>query len=160
MKGNKPKEFDAGRIMMNNCWKRRGYHNEDRIQAEYRAEFTGRHYSSEVAALVSENDDGLWEYSHYGVVRLEVFCSPRPPYEWYELEDAQVAIELAEDNLLRIGMPFEPDFVFHGRNKANQVRRNLALRKKYGMDAIEKEKLKQLSKEVQQEYAEQEDEEE
>ena len=101
--------------------------------------------------MVSENDDGLCEYSHYGVVRLEVFYPPRPPYEWYELDDAQRAIELAEDNLLRIGMPFEPDFVFHGHNQANKVRRNLALRKKYGMDAMEKEKLEQLAKEAEQE---------
>lgn len=135
-------------IMNNNCWQLHSYHSaDDKIYVEYRASFLGRYYRSEIAVLVAENDEGLWECSHYGVVRIEAYYCPKPPYEWYELQDAQLAIELAEDNLIRIGMPFDPDFEFHGKNKVNKKRRNDALRRKYGLEAKEKKRLAELEKE-------------
>ena len=48
------------------------------------------------------------------------------------------AIELAEDNLLAIGMPFTPDYQFHGRNKANKKRRNDKLRRLYNLEEKER----------------------
>ena len=142
--------IDLHAIMTNNCWNWRGRHiipstgEEDALLIEYRATFTGMYYESEVAALVSENDDSLLEFNFFGVTRLEAYYKPDPPYEWYELQDAQKAIELAEDNLLRIGMPFDPDFSFRGRNKMNKIRRNLALRKKYGLPEYETKRLEKL----------------
>ena len=55
------------------------------------------------------------------------------------LYDMLAALEMAEDDLLLIGMPFCAKYQFHGKNAANKKRRNDALRRKYRCDEIEKE---------------------
>ena len=48
-------------------------------------------------------------------------------------------------------MPFNPSFDFHWKNKANKKRRNDALRRKYGLEAKEKNRLAEIEKEQEKE---------
>ena len=54
-----------------------------------------------------------------------------------DIKDMLYGFELAEDNLLRCGVPFTPDYKFHGRNRANMKRKNDALRRKLRLDELE-----------------------
>ena len=106
---------------------------------QYKADFLGNLYSSTVVALVSANEDHLELDGHYGVMWLEaVYENERNGcYSFGDMEDMQSAIILAEENLLRIGMPFTPDYKFHGKNVANKKRRNEKLRRMYNLEQLE-----------------------
>lgn len=54
-------------------------------------------------------------------------------HSFRELEEMQTAIIDAEDNLLAIGIPFNTDYEFHGKNAANKKRRNDALWRKLNL---------------------------
>ena len=57
-----------------------------------------------------------------------------------DIEDMQEAIIHAEENLLKIGMPFIKDYKFHGKNAANKSRRNEKLRRMYKLTEKEEER--------------------
>lgn len=138
-------KYDPLRILCSNGWKWLCYENDmlstSTDYTQYSAEFLGRSYSSTVVAIISTNPDHLNLDGHYGVLWLEaIYENERDGCLSYDdMEDMQSAISVAEENLLRIGMPFTPDYVFHSRNKANMKRRNDALRRKYKMDELEKQ---------------------
>lgn len=97
-------------------------------------------YSTKIRACVSTHIKHLCIDGHYGVLWLEaVEYENDPPHSAHDLEDMLYAIELAEDHLLKIGMPFTADYEFRGRNKANKKRRNDKLRRLYNLDELEKE---------------------
>ena len=101
-------------------------------------------YRTVVRVCVSEYEQHLSVDGHYGVLWLEVAKYENdPPHSERDLYDMIYAIEKAEENLLRIGMPFVPDYKFHG-NKANRKRRNEKLRRLYHLEELEN---KHLSKE-------------
>lgn len=56
-----------------------------------------------------------------------------------DCEDIISGIIAAEENLVRLGVPFCPDYLFHGSNKANMKRRNDATRKRLNMERWEAE---------------------
>ncbi len=108
---------------------------------QYKAEFLGRTYSSTVVALVSSYPKNLKFDGHYGVLWLEaVYENERNNcYGFDDMEDMQCSIIKAEENLLKIGMPFAPDYCFHGKNIANKKRRNDKLRRLYKLAELEAE---------------------
>jgi len=53
-----------------------------------------------------------------------------PPYIDSDLEDMETAFDLAEWNLLKIGIPFVSGYKFHGKSSCVKKRRNNALRER------------------------------
>lgn len=138
------KRYYPLRILTGNAWKWLHY-DKDKLSTtdeytQYAAEFLGNIYSSTVVAIISDQADHLDLNGHYGVLWLEaIYENERNGcFSYGDLEDMQSAIVVAEENLLRIGMPFVPDYIFHGRNKANNKRRNDKLRKMYNLEEKEK----------------------
>jgi hypothetical protein len=90
-------------------------------------------------AAVSTHEQQLCLDGHYGVQWLEFEKEFEDQHNSEsDLQDMLYGFELAEANLLRCGVPFTPDYKFHGRNKANMKRRNDALRRKLGLEELEK----------------------
>ena len=56
------------------------------------------------------------------------------------LDHINAALEMAEENLLLIGVPFTNEYGFHGRKPREKSRRNKTLRRAYALDELE-EKL-------------------
>jgi len=140
----KTNRYDPLRILTGNDWKWLRY-DKDKLSTtdeytQYAAEFLGNSYSSTVVAIISDLPDHLIFNGHYGVMWLEaIYENKRNGCLSYEdMNDMQSAIVVAEENLLRIGMPFTPDYRFHGRNKANNRRRNDKLRRMYNLEEKEK----------------------
>ena len=141
------KRFDVLHILSRNGWEWLSYESEylsttDTLY-QYKAEFLGREYSSTVVALVSAHPDHLELDGHYGVMWLEAIyeCDRDGCLSYHDMKDMQQAIIYAEDNLLKIGMPFTPDYRFHGKNAANKKRRNDKLRRLYNLAEIEQEDI-------------------
>ena len=140
----KPKTYKPLYILCHNGWKWLRY-DKDMISTtteydQYAAEFLGSAYSSTVVAIISTIPEHLNLDGHYGVLWLEaVYENERDGcLSWGDMEDMMCAIECAEENLLMCGMPFTPDYCFHGRNKANMKRRNEKLRRLYNLEEKEK----------------------
>ncbi len=114
--------------------------NTDELD-QYKAEFLGASYSSTVVALVSRLPDHLKLDGHYGIMWLEAVyeIDRNNCYAYDDMEDMQCAIIKAEENLLKIGMPFTQDYCFHGKNIANKKRRNDKLRRLYKLAELEAE---------------------
>lgn len=143
MKKHKP-HFDVLNILTRNGWQWLCY-EKDMLSTtteytQYKADFLGHSYSSTVVAIISNLPEHLNLDGHYGVLWLEAVyeCERDGCLSWGDITDMQQAIIYAEENLLRIGMPFTPDYNFHGRNAANMKRRNRKLRRLYNMDEVEK----------------------
>ena len=141
------KRFDVLYILSRNGWEWLSYESEylsttDTLY-QYKAEFLGREYSSTVVALVAAHPDHLNLDGHYGVMWLEAIyeCDRDGCLSYHDMKDMQQAIIYAEDNLLKIGMPFTPDYRFHGKNAANKKRRNDKLRRLYNLAEIEQEDI-------------------
>ena len=137
------KKYDPLHILCGNGWRWLCYEKDllstTTEYTQYAADFLGQSYSSTVVAIISNIPEHLNLDGHYGVLWLEaIYENEREGCLSYEdMKDMQSAICVAEENLLRIGMPFTPDYEFHSRNKANMRRRNDALRRLYNMDEIE-----------------------
>lgn len=100
-------------------------------------------YTTTISAIVSENSNHLDHHGCYGVMWIEAEYECDHPYSSEDLKDMLDAIDLAEKNLLLIGMPFSPDYKFQS-NQANRIRRNKKLRKMYNLDELEKQDKEQL----------------
>ena len=138
----KHKEYRPLWIMGQNGWKWRCYQNDEYNSGTddyecYTMEIHGE-YSTLVRACVSEYQRHLAVDGHYGILWLEVAdYESDPPHSERDLYDMIYALELAEENLLTIGMPFVPDYKFHG-NRHNRQLRNDKLRHIYNLDELER----------------------
>ena len=136
---------DFHRLLGENGWKWRHYYDDPIIQMDntddyfvYTLEILGE-YRTTVRAVVAECEKHLHVDGHFGVLWIDAaMYECDPPYSERDLNDMIFAIEKAEENLLRIGMPFTPDYRFHG-NRANRQRRNEKLRKLYNLEEKERE---------------------
>jgi hypothetical protein len=92
-------------------------------------------YEVTITAHVITDSYQLNINGEYGVMWLnaEYEYNDEEGYSWSELDEMQAAIIDAEDNLLKIGIPFEKNYEFHGKNRANMKRRNDALIRKLGI---------------------------
>ena len=138
-------KYDSLHILCRNGWTWHSYETDPIIKMAasgddyfvYTNTFLGL-YETKIMAAVSEHSGHLCVDGHYGVLWLatvEYECNP--PHSKNDLEDMMAAIGFAEDHLLKIGMPFTPDYQFSGRNAANKKRRNDKLRKIYNLDEME-----------------------
>ena len=137
--------MDALEILSRNGWVWLAYETEYLSKTndldQYKTEILGMDYSSTIIAIVSEHPDHLKFDGHYGVLWLEAIyeCERDGCLSYHDMRDMQIAITFAEDNLLKIGMPFTPTYRFHGKNVANKKRRNEKLRRLYNLS--EKEQM-------------------
>ena len=140
-------------LMGNNGWAWQMYDGwADEEYYKYKAKFLGM-YSVEVLAVVADNSNHIRVNGHLGVMWLEVADYPdcerdeNNGWSFGDLNDMLLGLMLAEENLVRCGVPFTPDYKFHGPNKANMKRRNDATRKRLDMDRWEKEAWEWANKE-------------
>ena len=136
-------EWNPLHILSSNGWKWLHY-EKDRLSttdeyAQFAMDILGDMYHSTVVAIVSEHPQDLDLDGHYGILWLEAVyeCNRKGCLSYDDMEDMQAAIILAEENLLKIGMPFTPGYRFHGGNIANKKRRNDKLRRIYTLEEIE-----------------------
>lgn len=102
----------------------------------------GQSYQSKCTAVVSTSKDGIDEQGHLGVVWVEVeYENDDRPHHYGDLLDMQRAIECAEMNLLKIGVPFVDNNCFHGTAEEIKVKKalNTKLREEWNIDEIEKQ---------------------
>ena len=129
------KRYESLHILCRNGWE--WITEDDHIDYYvYNAKFLGT-YTTTVSAIVSDNPKHLYHHGHYGVIWIAAEYECNLPYSVDDMQDMMHAIDLAEKNLLLIGMPFSPDYDFQS-DKANRKRRNEKLRKIYGLDEREK----------------------
>lgn len=101
-------------------------------------------FESNVQAIVFSAKEHLQNSGEYGVAWLECVgydCN----YDKYggpsirDLNDMLDALIIAEDDLVRSGMPFVPDYIFHGRNTDSLRVININLRRELNLKRWEKE---------------------
>ncbi len=104
-------------------------------------------FCATIRVWLSDSHRALKAHGAYGIIRLEVSKYPirSLPFEDYDVDSLMEAIELAEDNLLAIGVPFASRRKFHGSNAANKRRRNETLRKKFNLDENEKADMERMN---------------
>lgn len=135
------KKYDSLQILCSNGWDWDQYGDTIDDYYVYTSQFLGM-YTTKVRAIVSGNSNHLKHDGHYGVLWLETDsyeCGDH--YSITELKDMMFALDLAEQNLLTIGMPFTPDYQFQS-NRGNRKRRNEKLRKMYDLAEKEREEDK------------------
>lgn len=124
------------RVFHSNGWSVKfveGFSSKNREEQESLYEITLlEEYQCTVTAHVITDSYQLGINGEYGVMWLNATYEyiDEDGYSWNELDEMQTAIIDAEDNLLKIGIPFEKNYEFHGKNKANKKRRNDALIRK------------------------------
>ena len=136
----KKKRYEPLVILCRNGWEWDTTDDDwaDKDYLVYTNTFLGM-YDAKVHAIVAASSKDLCHDGHYGVLWLEVSdYECEPPYVVEALKDMLSVIDIAEKNLLLIGMPFTPDYEFMS-NKANRKRRNEKLRRLYGLEEMEKE---------------------
>ncbi len=114
----------------------------DNQLCQYKKSIIAKEYETLCIAEVCEDSEGMNLSGEFGILWIECIYSEHYatlPYTYNDLYDMLAAMEMAEDDLLVIGIPFCARYQFHGRNAANKKRRNDALRRKYQCDEIEKE---------------------
>ena len=105
----------------------------------YTLTFLAISYDVTCYAAVSEFPQNLELDGHYGVQWLEFDYEYSHNHKAGEsdINDMLYGFELAESNLLRCGVPFTPDYKFHGKNRANMKRKNDAIRRKLNLAELE-----------------------
>lgn len=134
---------DIFKLLTRNGWEwLRGDGWNERDTFCFKASFTG-YYRYEILASASCITDHLGLEGHIGVLWLEVIGTPDETFDKYngpsyeDMTHMQECIEYAEANLIRCGIPFSPNYRFHGKNKANLKRRNDAIRRKLKLEEME-----------------------
>lgn len=119
----------------------------DRRLRQYKKSILAKEFDTLCIANVCLTAEGMELSGEFGVLWVECLYSEDviPPYSFNSLYDMLAALEMAEDDLLMIGIPFCAKYQFHGKNAANKKRRNDALRRKYNCEEIERELKEQLS---------------
>ena len=137
---NKCDGVDWLRLLGKNGWR---WDSKKSIQVEYsfyEARIFGCHYDVGCWARVSDTPDGNSASGDWGVAWIECDVSTYTSRDYLTLDDAweiMCAIDHAETNLLRCGIPFVNGYRFNGKNASNKARRNEALRKKLGLKTKE-----------------------
>ena len=130
-------KIDWLRLLGNNGWKWNATESVDDEYGVYEANIFGRQYNVRCCARVSDTENGYHASGDYGVAWIECNLSVYTCREYYGESDAReilYAIDHAETNLLKCGIPFTTDYRFSGRNASNKARRNKAIRRKLGLE--------------------------
>ena len=112
---------DIWKILEQNGWKRN--HEDEWCEYHfYELTLLSREHEATVRVWVSEDDDGIEASGYYGIVAFEIadYEYPEFPFDLRLLKDMIYAMELAEDNLSDLGIPFDKDYEFKGKNAAKK----------------------------------------
>lgn len=107
----------------------------------YGAVIDGFDYAVRCWARVCDGPKSYEVSGDYGVAWIECDLSEYTTREYYGYSDAleiMYAIDHAETNLLKCGIPFTDGYRFHGKNAYNKARRNDAIRRKLGLPVKER----------------------
>lgn len=122
-------------IMTSNGWEYLGHKENDGEQ--YQMTFLSE-YDVGVIASVAESWMDVQIAGSLGVLELDIGSYEcKMPWMREELYWMISALNMAEDNLIKIGMPFTEKYRFSGKNAANNGRRNQKLRRKYNIAELE-----------------------
>lgn len=127
--------FNSIDIMTQNGWKYIGH--RENVGEQYQMTFLSE-YDVGIIASVAESWMDVRIAGSLGVLELDVGnyeCDM--PYMRDELYWMIDALNMAEDNLIKIGMPFTSGYRFSGRNAANNARRNQKLRRIFDLNELE-----------------------
>ncbi len=146
------------RVFHSNGWTHQFPSNfeEDKEQEDLYIMEILEEYKCTITVHVVTDARSLKLNGEYGVMWIDVEYEyhDEEGYDWCELKEMQDAIIDAEDNLVKIGIPFDSDYEFHGRNRANMKRKNDALVRKLNLIERAKEDL-QKYEETKKKYDEQ-----
>ena len=105
-----------------------------------------------VYAYVSENSNSIYLDENIGVSFLRVKYDDEDVYTdplgYGDIKWLLEAFDVAEENLLEVGIPFIPSYEFHGKNKKEKEKKNKELRKKLNVEAYEEECWKRLNERI------------
>lgn len=127
------------RILGNNGWEWLSQQSIGEEYSFYQATIYANGYFVRCFARVSDTHRGYDACGDYGVAWIECDISTYTSREYIGRDDAfevLAAIDKAESNLLRCGVPFTKDYRF-SKNQYNKARRNNAIRKNLGILTIE-----------------------
>ena len=130
------RKIDWLRLLGNNGWQWDSQKSYDEEYSFYEAKILGCGYEVGCFARVSDNYKGYRASGDYGVAWIECDVSTYTSAEYLSINDAREvmsAIENAEANLLKCGVPFVNGYRFNGKNASNKARRNAAIRRKLGL---------------------------
>ena len=134
MCGLTEKAVSWGTLLACNGWQWDSQKSYEEDYGYYYAEICGNEYFNVGCwARVSDGAKGVKACGDYGIAWIECDISTYTSRDYLTVRDALEvlhAVENAENNLLRCGVPFTKDYRFHGKNAANKARRNAAMRKK------------------------------
>ncbi len=129
-------EYNHEAILKDNGWQE--VNSDDPL--EY-ANYEIKMQDSLVRAYISMRPEHLSAYGYYGVLWLGVTPDRKVPFYPSDINDMTYDLDAAEANLLRIGMPFEPEYKFAKWNTKEKAeyrrRRNAFLRKVYDIEKKE-----------------------
>ena len=139
MTDEKP-EIRWGRMLAMNGWQ----WDSAKSYEDYYAEICGHdYYNIGCWARISDGSRGINACGDYGVAWIECDISTYTSCEYLSVADALevlAAIDNAESNLLRCGIPFVKGHRFHGEDAGKKAEWNASIREELGLDAmIEKE---------------------
>lgn len=137
---NKCGEVDWLRLLGNNGWQWDSEESYDEDYSLYKANILGAGYKVGCIARVSDGDKGYHASGDYGVAWIECDVSTYTSADYLSMSDAHeimCAIENAEANLLKCGVPFVKGYRFNGKNTSNKAQRNAAIRRRLGLDQEE-----------------------
>ena len=134
---------DIPSVLERDGWKHnREAEDEKRCECKlYEMTFSSLGYDVTVRTWISVSDEGIELEGHYGVCTFEVVkCEDYEfPFSPHEIKAMNYAIELAEEKLIEIGIPFSPDYRFSELFTTGKLDRNYMLRKKYKLLQDERE---------------------
>ena len=127
------------RLLGDNGWQWLSAESYEEDYAFYQATIYANGYFVRCLARVSDSHKGYRACGDYGVAWIECDISTYTSREYIGRDDAfevLAAIDKAESNLLRCGVPFTKDYRF-SKNMYHKALRNNAIRKKLGILTIE-----------------------
>lgn len=129
------KEFkEIDKILKENGWVQTVAASEDEM-----SEFVKAYGDNTIGIEIALNPCSIGVYGNYGVcsVMLCKFAN-KMPYIRDDLKWMQELICKAENELIKVGVPFRPTYGF-GTHLEHNLGENLKLREKYHLDQYEKE---------------------
>lgn len=127
-----------------NGWLPNSLTRDDMNMSLYSLTLIAKNYESKCIAYVSDRKDSVHAQGHLGVAWIEIeYEYDDRPYSYSDICDMKRAIELAELNLLKIGVPFCDNRDFHGTQEEieEKIALNNKLREEWKLDELEKSLL-------------------
>lgn len=131
------KEFkEIDKILKENGWVQTVTPNEDE---DIMSEYVKAYEENTIGIEIALEPGSLWVGERYGVYCVQIYhFQYKMPYSRDDIKWMQELIYKAENELIKIGVPFRPTYGF-GTCLEHNLGVNLELREKYHLDQYEKE---------------------